>query len=103
LPIIAGTEMNSPGQKFVDDFDSEELKPLVDVFLKGDLIIYSHTVLQRPAGLGYKSDWASRNFKSRAAKNNFFETIGKKTEPADESVLSSLKGNMSAEDILKRI
>jgi hypothetical protein len=60
-------------------------------------------VLQRQAGLGYKSDWASRNFKSRAAKNIFFETIGKKTEPAKESILSGLKGNMSAEDILKRV
>ena len=27
LPVVMGTEMNSPGQKFVDDFDSAELKP----------------------------------------------------------------------------
>ena len=26
--------MNSPGQKFVDDFDSEELKPMHPQFLK---------------------------------------------------------------------
>ncbi|MHB0945950.1 MAG: hypothetical protein ACYC3B_02145 [Sedimentisphaerales bacterium] len=103
LPIIAGTEMNSPGQKFVDNFDSEELKPLVDVFLKGALIVYGHTVLQRQAGLGYKSDWASRNFKNRAAKNKFFETLGKKIVPAKENVLNNLKSDSSPSDILKRI
>ena len=29
LPIIVGTEMNSPGQKFVDDFKSKELLRLL--------------------------------------------------------------------------
>ena len=27
--------MNSPGQEFVDDFDSEELKPMHPYFLEG--------------------------------------------------------------------
>lgn len=103
LPIIAGTEMNSPGQKFVDNFGSEELKPLVDVFYKGAMIVYGHTVLQRQAGLGYNSDWASRNFKSRADKNNFFETIGKKIEPAEESILHKLNSDLSPEGILKKV
>jgi hypothetical protein len=35
LPVIVGTEMNSPGNKFVDSFDSAELKPLMPVFLEG--------------------------------------------------------------------
>jgi hypothetical protein len=103
LPIIAGTEMNSPGQKFVDNFDSEELKPLVDVFLKGALIVYGHTVLQRQAGLGYKSDWASRNFKSRAAKNNFFETLGQKIVPAKENLLHKLNSELAPNDILRKV
>jgi len=29
LPVVEGTEMNSPGQKFVDSFDTPELAPLV--------------------------------------------------------------------------
>jgi hypothetical protein len=35
MPVIAGTEMNSPGQKLVDDFDATEQEPLIPVFLKG--------------------------------------------------------------------
>ena len=42
LPVVVGTEMNSPGQKFVDDFDSKELSPLVPIFLKGAEIVYAH-------------------------------------------------------------
>jgi len=42
LPVVVGTEMNSPGQKFVDDFDSKELSPLVPIFLKGANIVYAH-------------------------------------------------------------
>jgi hypothetical protein len=103
LPIIAGTEMNSPGQKFVDNFDSEELKPLVDVFYKGAMIVYGHTILQRQAGFGYKSKWAENNFKNRAAKNNFFEEIGREIEPAKESILHKLNSDLSPEDILKKV
>ncbi|OQA02901.1 MAG: PHP domain protein [Planctomycetes bacterium ADurb.Bin401] len=43
LPIIAGTEMNSPGQKFVDDFNSKELAPLCEEFYKGAMFVYNHT------------------------------------------------------------
>ncbi|MFA5293363.1 MAG: hypothetical protein WC496_10055 [Phycisphaerae bacterium] len=43
LPIIAGTEMNSPGQKFVDDFNSKELAPLCEDFYKGAMFVHAHT------------------------------------------------------------
>ncbi|OHB49430.1 MAG: hypothetical protein A2Y10_14465 [Planctomycetes bacterium GWF2_41_51] len=43
LPIIAGTEMNSPGLKFVDDFNSKELAPLCEEFYKGAMFVYNHT------------------------------------------------------------
>jgi hypothetical protein len=59
--------------------------------------------LQRQAGLGYKSDWASRNFKSRAAKNNFFETLGQKIVPAKENLLHKLNSELSPNDILKKV
>jgi hypothetical protein len=34
FPVVAGTEMNAPGQKFVDSFSSAELKPLAPIFLR---------------------------------------------------------------------
>jgi hypothetical protein len=42
LPIVVGTEMNSPGNKFMDSFETAELKPLVPVFLEGAAAIYKH-------------------------------------------------------------
>ncbi len=62
FPIIVGTEMNSPGNKFVDSFGTAELAPLVPVFLRGAHIIYGHSVLQRQSGLGYLSEWAKKTF-----------------------------------------
>jgi len=103
LPIIAGTEMNSPGQKFVDDFNSSELKPFVPVFLKGALIVYAHTVLSRQCGLGYVGDWADENFGSRADKNVFFEGLGKALSPEKENLLSDLSGDVKPQDILNKM
>jgi hypothetical protein len=34
--------MNSPGNKFMDSFETAELKPLVPVFLEGAAAIYKH-------------------------------------------------------------
>src|ERR1019366_4657013 len=55
FPLIVGTEMNSPGNKFVDSFGTAELTPLVPVFLRGAHILFGHSVLQRQSGLGYLS------------------------------------------------
>ena len=35
LPVTAGTELNSPGNKLVDDLDNEFLSPLFDLFCEG--------------------------------------------------------------------
>ena len=43
FPVIVGTEMNAPGNKFVDNFAAAELQPLVPVFLKGAHIVYAHS------------------------------------------------------------
>jgi len=103
LPIITGTEMNRPGQKFVDNFESDELKPLVPVFLKGALIIYAHSVMQRECGLGYLSNWAKTNFDSRAKKNVFFEKIGSMLSGENEKLLADLSEEAKPQDILKKI
>jgi hypothetical protein len=103
LPIVVGTEMNSPGQKFVDNFDSEELAPLVPIFLKGAHIIYAHSVLQQRAGLGYTSEWAKRNFATGARKNDFFERFGSMLEPQEEDKLCGLSEDSTAGEIIKKL
>ncbi len=103
LPVVEGTEMNSPGQKFVDNFETAELSPLVPVFLSGAHIVYAHSVLQQKCGLGYTSDWAKKNFKSAADKNEFFEEFGSTLEPQDEDKLSALSEDVTAKEILDKI
>jgi hypothetical protein len=90
LPVVMGTEMNSPGQKFVDDFDSAELKPLAPVFLKGAHIVYAHSVLQRNCGMGYTSEWAKESFRTRADKNEFYRKVGAKMQPERMDVLKDV-------------
>jgi hypothetical protein len=103
LPVVEGTEMNSPGQKFVDNFETAELSPLVPVFLKGAHIVYAHSVLQQKCGLGYTSDWAKKNFKSAADKNEFFQQLGSSLEPQDEDKLSTLSEDVTAKEILDKV
>jgi hypothetical protein len=103
FPVIVGTEMNAPGNKFVDDFSAAELKPLVPVFLKGAHIVYAHSVLQRESGFGYLSDWAKKSFAKTAAKNDFFEKLGRELQPAAEDRLRGLPPDVTPEAIFARI
>lgn len=103
LPVVVGTEMNSPGQKFVDDFSTDELSPLVPVFLRGAHIFYAHSVLQQKCGLGYTSEWADRNFKGAADKNEFFRRLGGTLKPEQENALSGLVADASPEQVMERI
>ncbi|MGZ4393690.1 MAG: hypothetical protein ACXVRK_16485 [Gaiellaceae bacterium] len=100
LPIVVGTEMNAPGNKFVDSFETAELKPLLPVFLKGAHIVYAHSMLQRESGLGYLSSWAATTFASVAAKNEFFETVGRRLDPVSEGRLAALPAYAAPEQIL---
>jgi len=100
LPVVVGTEMNSPGQKFVDSFDTPELAELMPVFLKGAHIVYAHSVLQQQCGLGYTSVWAANNFGSVAEKNEFFQKLGSLFRPQDEDKLAGLSQDSTAEQIL---
>jgi hypothetical protein len=101
LPVVEGTEMNSPGQKFVDDFDTQELAPLLPVFLKGAYIVYGHSVLQSQCGLGYTSAWADKHFSSVQRKNEFFEQVGATISPQREESLHGLGESASPNDILR--
>jgi hypothetical protein len=103
LPVVEGTEMNSPGQKFVDNFDTAELSPLVPVFLKGAHIVYAHSVLQRRCGLGYTSQWAKRNFESVVGKNKFFQELGSLLEPRHEDKLGDFSEDITVKEILDTV
>jgi len=103
LPVVVGTEMNSPGQKFVDDFKTAELLPLMPVFLRGADIIYAHFILQRRAALGYTSKWAGKNFENVGKKNDFFEKIGKNLQPDRENLVNIVHNNDKPRHILDKI
>jgi len=103
FPVVAGTEMNGPGQKFVDTFSSAELKPLAPIFLRSGYIVYAHSVLQRASGLGYISEWAKAHFASIAAKNDFFAAVGNALRPGAEDRLGALDANVSPRQLLARL
>ncbi len=103
LVVVEGTEMNSPGQKFVDDFDTVELAPLLPVFLQGAHIVYAHSVLQRQCGLGYTSAWADRHLKTAERKNAFFEETGATLKVLQEDTLRGLNDAASPDDILRMV
>jgi len=103
LPVFVGTEMNSPGQKFVDDFDAAELRPLLSTFLRGAYIAYGHTALQRAAGLGYTSAWARKWLGDRRAKSDFYGTVGRLVDPAKGLSLPPLDERSRPESVLKTL
>lgn len=103
FPIVVGTEMNAPGNKFVDSFETAELKPLLPAFTRGAHIVYGHTVLQRWRGCGYLSDWARARFATVTTKNAFFEKLGSIVTPGNEQVLAALPPDPSPADILAKV
>ncbi len=103
FPIVVGTEMNAPGNKFVDSFQTAELAPLLPVFLRGAHIVYAHSVLEGRAGLGYLSPWARKTFDNVAAKNKFFEQLGQEVTPETEERLSGLTAAATPEEVLGRV
>ncbi|MDH4138648.1 MAG: hypothetical protein OEW09_18310, partial [Anaerolineae bacterium] len=105
LPLNVGTEMNSFGQKLVDDFDAPELAPVRQVFLDGAYFIYGHIVLQRALGLGYQSEWAQTHMPSRRERNDFYTRVGYWVSPGKAGMarLKQLDSSMSPADILSKL
>ena len=99
LPILAGTEMNAPGQLFVDDFSAPEMAPLVQPAIDGASLLYAHTLLQ-PRGMGYLSDWAAKSFDSTRAKNRFFAELGEKAMPALSDRLAGANTALAPAEVL---
>jgi hypothetical protein len=86
LPLNIGTEMNTYGNKLIDDLDVPELASFRQVFLDGAFFIYGHTILHRSIGLGYQSQWAKSFFPERRAKNNFYTMAGYSIPPGKSSI-----------------
>lgn len=105
LPLNVGTEMNSFGQKLMDDFKSAELAPVREFFLEGAHFIYGHTVLQRAIGLGYQSEWAECHLPSRRERNAFFAQVGHLVPPGRSSItpLKKLNATMSPSDVVLKL
>jgi hypothetical protein len=81
LPVLAGTEMNKAGQRLVDDFESEPLRPFHRDFVRGADWLYGHTLMQRALGRGYQSDWAKNRLPRRADRNAFYVDVGRAVSP----------------------
>jgi hypothetical protein len=96
LPLNVGTEMNSFGQKLVDEFDAPALQPVRQAFIDGAYFIYGHTVMERGLGLGYQSEWAQDQLPTRRERNQFYMQLGCSV-PAGQPGMSMLDG-ISAED-----
>jgi hypothetical protein len=105
LPINVGTEMNSPGNKKIDDFDVPEMEKHRTEFLNGAYFIYGHTAMQRHRGLGYQSSWAQQAMPTRRERNAFYTAVGKAVEPgpAGRAQLDGISDAMAPADIFKRI
>jgi hypothetical protein len=103
FPVIVGTELNAPGQKFVDAFDSKELAPLTDTFMRGARIAFAHTALQAAAGLGYLSEWAGARFPDVHEKNDFYADLGRRLPAAYTDTLSFVTNDHSPQDILDAV
>jgi len=81
LPLNIGTELNSFGQKLVDDLARPELAAVRQPFVDGAYFIYGHTVLQRALGLGYQSEWAAVYLPTRGERNEFYLQAGRLIPP----------------------
>jgi hypothetical protein len=105
LPLNIGTEMNSFGQKLIDDFSAPELQPVIADFINGAYFIYGHTLLQRQLGLGYQSEWAKSYLPTRRQRNDFYTKIGRLVPPAPtgSGPLVGVTSSMSPSDLLTQV
>lgn len=105
LPLNIGTEMNSFGQKLMDDFDAPALQPVRQDFVDGAYFITGHTVLQRQTGLGYQSSWAASHLPARRERNRFYTRVGRAVPPgaAGAALLKGVTPSMTPADVLAHV
>ena len=76
LPLVVGTEMNAPGQRFVDDFEAAELAPVREAFLRGSDVLLGHSAAVLAGEPGYADERTAAQFKTVAEKNAHFASRG---------------------------
>lgn len=105
LPVIVGTEMNKAGQRIIDDFDAEPLRPFRNDFLRGADFICGHTLVQRALELGYQSDWAREHLPERRMRNAFYTTVGRLVDPGADTLarVAELNRTGTPETIIARL
>jgi hypothetical protein len=90
--IVVGTDMSKHGQKFVDDFNAEPLKPFAEEFMKGAMILVGHVRLVESLGFGLLSDAVDERFRGDLDKRNaFFAKLGTYKAPENEHERSELR------------
>jgi hypothetical protein len=104
LPLNIGTEMNSFGQKLVDDLSTPELVPVRKAFVDGAHFVYGHTVIHRALGLGYQSEWAETQLPTRRQRNDFYTRLGYRIPPGPEGLaqLRRFSPDMSPGEMLSQ-
>ncbi|MCC8109395.1 MAG: hypothetical protein LIQ30_10235 [Planctomycetes bacterium] len=104
IPVAAGTELNAPGQKFVDDFARPELAPYVTDFMEAAYLVYGHTVLEGAARMGLASDWADAAFPNDpAGANAFYTQVGRLVDPYTPPELGNIPADATPKAILDAI
>lgn len=105
MPINVGTEMNSYGQRWMDDFNAPELQPVRAAFLQGAYFIYGHTQMQRTAKLGWSSPWAQAHFPQPTERNAFYEQVGRRLAPQSDSAERSagISDQLDPQEILNNL
>ncbi len=76
LPVNIGTEMNKGGLPFVDDITGIVLRRYAEPFTQGMRVMVGQTLLARYADAPYLGERAASEFKSVAARNAFFASVG---------------------------
>ncbi len=103
LPLNVGTEMNSHGQKLVDDFDAEALRPVRQEFIDGAYFVYGHTAMERMLTMGFQSEWAKQQMPDRRERNEFYTQVGKSLPPGQigSQKIGKITPEYEPDDILR--
>ena len=103
LPLNVGTELNSFGQRIVDDFDAPELAPVREDFVDGAYFVYGHTVFERWLGMGFHSEWARHSCPGAGRRNAFFTIAGRHMPPgaAGHRLLAAVHPDMTPDEVLE--
>jgi len=91
MPINVGTELNKPGQRWMDEFTAEPMARVAPSLIRGAEIMIGHTRLSRFAGVTYCGAKAEAEFGTNIdLKNRVFAAIGA-LPPFQPAVVGYLK------------